>query len=200
MAAAGTMTRRPTERGDGDELGFVALYEAHVDFVWRNARRMGVPDASLEDVVQDVFVVAHRRLRDFERRSAVTTWLFGILLRVIKDHRRAAARHAARVAGLSAQATGEPQADSGPLEDVARREAMRLLHRLLGVLDDEKRSVFVLVELEQISVTDAARTLGVNVNTAHARLRAARTLFQAALARHHDDAALPQARGRSHAR
>ncbi|MGE3634951.1 MAG: RNA polymerase sigma factor, partial [Sandaracinaceae bacterium] len=64
------------------------IYDACFDFVWRSARRMGVAEAHADDVVQEVFLVAHRRLADFEGRSSVRTWLFGILLRVVSDHRR----------------------------------------------------------------------------------------------------------------
>ena len=64
------------------------VYRAHVGFVWRVLRRLGVEDAALEDVVHDVFLVVHRRLADFEGRSAVTTWLYGIARRVAADYRR----------------------------------------------------------------------------------------------------------------
>ena len=71
---------------------FSALYEEHFDFVWRSARYLGEPDASLDDAVQDVFLVAYRRFQDFEARSSPRTWLFAITMRVISDHRRSRRR------------------------------------------------------------------------------------------------------------
>jgi hypothetical protein len=71
---------------------FDEIYRDHFAFVWRSARRLGVDASSLDDVVQEVFVIAHRRLPSFEGRSSVSTWLFGITLRVARDHRRSRAR------------------------------------------------------------------------------------------------------------
>src|SRR5262245_16282732 len=75
-----------------EPVAFDAVYDACFDFVWRNARRLGVPDAQLDDAVQEVFLVVHRRLADFEGRSSIKTWVFGILLKVAADHRRALRR------------------------------------------------------------------------------------------------------------
>src|SRR5687767_2802019 len=71
---------------------FDQVYDEHVDFVWRSARRLGVPGTFADDVVQQTFLVVHRRLHDFEHRSSVKTWLFSILLRVVQDHRRSMRR------------------------------------------------------------------------------------------------------------
>jgi RNA polymerase sigma-70 factor (ECF subfamily) len=157
------------------------VYREHFDYVWRNVRRLGVSEAQADDAVQDVFIVVHRRLSEFEGRSSLRTWLFGILVRVARDHRRSRARQEAKAQAVAAEM------DSGteptPADLAARREAARILEGLLDQLDEEKREVFVLVELEQTSVADVAEALGLNVNTAHARLRAARQQFEAAVTR-----------------
>ena len=157
------------------------IYREHFAFVWRSAKRLGVRDAALDDVVQEVFVIVHRRLEDFEGRSAIRTWLFGITLRVARDHRRSVARKSpdGAVDPDTLHATAP-----GPGETMERVEAMRLLYAILDELDDERREVFVMAELEQMTMPDIATTLGINVNTAYARLRAARQAFEAALARH----------------
>jgi RNA polymerase sigma-70 factor (ECF subfamily) len=161
---------------------FDDVYREHFGFVWRSARRLGVADASLDDVVQEVFVVVHRRLATFEGRSSVRTWLFGITLRVARDHRRSAAR---RRDGHEVAADPDTLATpGGPAESAERAEAVRLLHALLDELDDERREVFVMSELEQLPMPEIAEALGINVNTAYARLRTARQAFEAALARH----------------
>ena len=164
-----------------ESLAFDDVYQAHFSFVWRSAKRLGVSEASLDDAVQEVFVVVHRRLADFERRSSLRTWLFGITLRVVRDHRRAARRRdpGAPVDPDTLRATG-----NGPAENAEQQEAVRLLHALLDELDDERREVFVMSELEQMAMPEIAEALGLNVNTAYARLRAARQEFEQALARH----------------
>lgn len=160
---------------------FESVYHAHFSFVWRSAKRLGVRDAAIDDAVQEVFVVVHRRLADFEGRSSLRTWLFGITLRVVRDHRRSARRRdpGSEVDPDSLRATG-----SGPAETAEKAEAVRLLHALLDELHDDRREVFVMAELEQMPMPEVAEALEINVNTAHARLRAARQEFEQALARH----------------
>lgn len=162
-------------------LVFDDVYREHFAFVWRAAKRLGAAGGSLDDVVQEVFVVVHRRLGDFEGRSSVKTWLFGIALRVVRDHRRAARRRpvepAVDVDSLESNA-------NGPAENAERAEAVRVLHALLDQLADERREIFVMADLEQMTMPEIAETLGLNVNTAYARLRLARQEFEQALERH----------------
>ena len=73
-------------------LDFDAVYAEHAGFVCRVLRGMGLPDAQLDDAVQDVFLVVHRRLGEFDGQAKVRTWLFGIALRVASHHRRRAKR------------------------------------------------------------------------------------------------------------
>lgn len=175
-AEAQSASREATE-----ELSFDGVYQAHFRFVWRSAKRLGVGNASLDDVVQEVFVVVHRRLPDFEGRSSLGTWLFGITLRVVRDHRRSAGRRDPRC-------EIDPDTlltdDRDPGEHAEKAEAVRLLHALLDTMDDDRRAVFVMADLEQMAMPDIADALGINVNTAYARLRAARQDFEQALARH----------------
>ncbi len=159
------------------------VYDAHFSFVWRNLRRLGVPEASLEDAAQDVFLVVHRRWDTFDARwSSVETWLFGIVMRVAKNHRRSARRRAWAVPSGDV-ADVLPSPDDSPAEVVARREAAALLDRLLDALDDDRRAIVVLVDVEQMTVRQAAEALGLNLNTAYWRLRAARRELQAAVQR-----------------
>jgi len=161
-------------------LTFDDAYRAHFAFVWRSAKRLGVSDAALDDVVQEVFVIVHRRLADFEGRSSLKTWLFGITLRVARDHRRAVKRRPADTT-VDPDALGAP---GGPAHDAEKAEAVRLLYAILDEMDDERREVFVMAELEQMPMPEIAEGLGMNVNTAYARLRSARQLFEQSVARH----------------
>jgi RNA polymerase sigma-70 factor (ECF subfamily) len=155
------------------------LYDAHFERVWRQLRRLGVPQASLDDAVQDVFLVAHRRLADFEGRSSPRTWLAGIAIRIAKDYRRRLSRKGA-LDGLSADI---PDPAPGPVDLASRSEAARLVDRILRGMDDIKREVFVLAEIEQFTMPEIAEVLGINVNTAYSRLRLARAQFEEAVAK-----------------
>jgi RNA polymerase sigma-70 factor (ECF subfamily) len=157
---------------------FAEVYEAHFEFVWRSARRLGVFDAALDDVVQDVFVTVYRRLGEFEGRSQLKTWIFGILRHHVRDMRRSMQRKP-----TEALATEPLDGSDGPHECALRQQGTKLLHHLLGTLDDDLREVFVLAELEQMSVPEIASALSANVNTVYSRLRTARQEFDAALKR-----------------
>lgn len=175
--------------GDADArrtpLDFVAVYDAHFDFVFRSVRRLGVDPASAEDVAQEVFLVVHRRLAEFEGRSTPKTWIFGIALRVVRDHRRTVRRKRLGADVRADEAALERIVDQnhGPLEALAKAEAAQLLEGLLDNLDDEKREVFVLAELEGMSVPEIVEIIGGNPNTVHSRLRAARRAFEEGVAR-----------------
>ena len=164
---------------------FDDTYEENFSFVWRSVRRLGVPASIVADAVQDVFVVVHRRLPDFEARASVRTWLYAIVIRVVRDYRRTYRRKELPVlrAGETADPDEQASRDQGPHELVVRSEAARTLHELLDGLDEDKREVFVLAELEQLSVPEIAEAVGINLNTAYSRLRAARQDFEQAVAR-----------------
>jgi RNA polymerase sigma-70 factor (ECF subfamily) len=177
--------------------GLPEIYAQHADFVWRNLRRLGVHESNIDDAVQDVFLVVHRRLGDFEARAQITTWLFGIVLRVAQSYRRSSMRRRARLTDAPAHEVEQIPVTTaeGPGELLERREASQMLHKLLDELDDDKRAVLVCVELEQMTVPEAAESLGLNLNTAYGRLRAARAAFNEAVARVQKQMAERAARG-----
>jgi RNA polymerase sigma-70 factor (ECF subfamily) len=164
---------------------FGQVYRELFGFVWRSARGFGVTAAAVDDVVQEIFVVVHRRLPDFEGRSSLRTWVSGIVLNVVRHHRRHVARK-----NPPRDATGEllepdqqASPDPDPFEGALQAENARKLQRLLDTLDDDKREVLVLAELEELSIPEIAEALGINVNTAYSRLRLARERFELALKR-----------------
>jgi RNA polymerase sigma-70 factor (ECF subfamily) len=156
---------------------FESVYEAYFDFAWTNLRRMGVRPANLDDAVQDLFIVVHRRLHEFAARSSIKTWLAAIAWRVASDYRR----HETRKGGTEPL----PETLAANLPDphgaAVHAEALRQLDALLRQLDDDKRAVFVLAELEQMTVPEIAEALELNLNTVYSRLRAARRTFDEAL-------------------
>lgn len=160
-----------------------ALFRAHFEFVRRVLRRCGVAEANLDDAVQEVFLVVHRRIDDFEGRSSETTWLYAVAVRVASTLRRSATRERARREKAGAQMHSGSEAD--PERELSRSEAAQLLDRLLDELDTTKRTVFVLAELEGVPVPEIAQIMEANLRTTHSRLRLARKRFNDALQRHH---------------
>src|SRR5262245_31242417 len=95
------------------------IYEENFEFVWRNARRMGVEESACEDVVHEVFVVAIRRISGFEGRSSVRTWLYGILVHVVQEHRRKRKQRLEK----ETEANLDRPSQDGPAEELAKKEA-----------------------------------------------------------------------------
>jgi RNA polymerase sigma-70 factor (ECF subfamily) len=155
-----------------------SVYREHFKSVWRVLRRLGVSPALLDDAAQDVFLVVQRKLGDVEPGSGVRSWILAIAVRVAHEYRRRAGRR--RTEPLD---EGLVDAAPGPARQSEMQEAIRLLSELLAELDEKKRVVFVLSELEQLSVPEIAQALGVNPNTVYSRLRSAKRQFDAGLAR-----------------
>lgn len=149
---------------------FQALYHQHFDFVWRSLRRLGVAPASVEDAVQDTFIVVHRRIADLRPDASAKAFLFAIALRVAHDYRRSARRKATEKLDEDALSTRE----AGPFDRLAKAEATRVLERFLDSLDDDKRAVFASAELEGMTAPEISEALQVPVNTVYSRLRLAR--------------------------
>lgn len=166
---------------------FDVLYDEHFDVVWRTARRLGVPEAGADDVVQDVFLVLHRRLAEYDGRTPIKRWILGITVRVVGDHRRRYRRKDAPCVPQPADSDGNVLLASSrppPSAELEQQEQVRLLEQLLGQLPEDKREVLVLSELEEMTVPEIAELLGANVNTVYTRLRAARQEFEKLYARH----------------
>lgn len=149
----------------------------HGPYVWRVLRRLGVAEADVDDVCQEVFLVVHRKLAEFEGRSTIRTWMYGIAVRAAADYRkRAHRRHEVPTAAMP----DHPSPADDPDRSLQLRQARSLLDELVGALDDDKRAVFVLFEIEQLSMQDVAVALGCPLQTVYSRLYAARAQIQAA--------------------
>ena len=156
---------------------FQLLFVEHVDFVWRALKRHGVHEREIEDVCQEVFLVVHRRLGEFEGRSSVRTWIYGIALRVALAHRRKA--HLRREVLDDAGAEQVPDEDSVNLfEQTSHKRTLELASYALSQMDADKREVFVLYELEGLTMAEIAESQEVPESTALSRLYAAREEIQ----------------------
>jgi RNA polymerase sigma-70 factor (ECF subfamily) len=175
-----------------ERMSFQELYNEHFRFVWRSMRRLGVPEGDVADAVQDAFLVVHRKLSEFEGRSKVTTWLFGICLRVARDRRRLA--HERRRSNNDEEPLLEASDDRADVAvEVERRQGIAMIERLLEKLPDDQRAVFVLFELEGMSGEEIAESLGIPLGTVYSRLRIAREAFRLSVARlRARDQALPR--------
>jgi RNA polymerase sigma-70 factor (ECF subfamily) len=160
---------------DADE--FARLFAAEAPRVWRVLRRLGIAQADLEDVCQEVFLVVYQRWHEFRGDSSLRTWIYGIALRKALGHRRR--KHVRDSRPLAHEPSTAPEQQQA-LESAEQRQ---LLQRALDRLGDGKREVFVLYELEQLAMREVADALGLPLHTAYARLYAARAELAATLRR-----------------
>jgi RNA polymerase sigma-70 factor (ECF subfamily) len=156
---------------------FDALYTEHAAYLWRQARALGVSEASVEDVLQEVFLIVHRRLAEFEGRSRLRSWIVGILVRVAANHRR---RHRKDRHEPLDELTSS---DASPLEAASRREAARVAEAILAELDEAQRTVFVLTEIGGLTAHEIGEIVDASPNTVSSRLRLARAEFERQLVR-----------------
>ncbi len=166
----------------GAPLSVLTVHETQSDFVFRSLQRLGVRPADLEDVFQEVFIVVHKRLHSYDGSSALTTWLFGVCLRVAAAHRRRAWFRREVPTEDAADVREAPESER-PDEALAARQAQALVRRVLDRMDIDKRAVFVMFELDQLPSDEIATILGVPVGTVWSRLSAARKQFEKLLGR-----------------
>lgn len=171
-------------------LSFQQVYEAHFHYIWRCLRGLGVSEHALDDAAHDVFLVVQRKLSSFDGSEArLTTWLYEIALRIGRRYRSQTAKDARRSVALlppeldeaSAEQVSVEQADRGC--ELEHAERLALARRALDALDADKREAFVLGCVEQRSAPEIAELTGVPLNTVYSRLRAARRVFAAEIAR-----------------
>jgi RNA polymerase sigma-70 factor (ECF subfamily) len=146
------------------------VFRDHAPFVWRTLRHYGVPEADLEDATQEVFLVVQRKLPEFRGDSSLRTWLHSICRRVAADWRKSRDRRREVLTDAPPDSL-EPAAQE---RLVHAQRTRTLLARLLADLDDDKREVFVLYEIEELPMAEVAASIGCPVQTAYYRLYAAR--------------------------
>ena len=162
-------------------LNFDEIYETWYDVVSRWVRALGGPEAEREDLVQDVFVVVHRRLVDFDGEN-VPGWLYQIARRRVRDFRRLL-----WVKNLLHKRSEIPEGlmyvGPGPADALETKEKRRLLEQLLAKLNEPERAALVLFEVEGYSGAQIANLQGVPLNTVWARIHKGRKKLQAHLTR-----------------
>jgi RNA polymerase sigma-70 factor (ECF subfamily) len=163
-----------------DSARLTRVAQEHLDFVWRCLRRFGVPAADADDAAQQVFLVAADKLSDVpvERERA---FLFATAARIAANARRSIRRRQSAYDSLS-MAPEEQSVSQDELSDQLRARA--LLDQVMADMPEDLREVFVLFEIEEISIQDIATTLDIPIGTVGSRLRRARQAFQQAVTRH----------------
>lgn len=177
----GEYARRGLFRGGQDvdvsvSVSVKQAFREHYAYIFRAIRSFGVPDERVDDAVQDVFMVLHRRKDDYDGRASIRTWLRGIARVVARRHLAAAAKEE-----RNRQANDLPAETSR--NDIERRllkqDAASAVQSFLDTLDVEQRETFYLVDIEGMRPPVIAQELGVSVNTIYSRLRLARRKFKA---------------------
>jgi RNA polymerase sigma-70 factor (ECF subfamily) len=170
-----------------------SLFHHHFDLVWRTVRRLGVPPEAIDDAAQEVFVIASRRLASIEHGKE-RAFLYGTAVRVASTARRTSSRRRQMQPPLADEAP-DPSDTAPPADElVDRKRARELLDQLVARLPDDTRPVFVLYELEGLTMEEIATCLEVPPGTVASRLRRAREAFQAAIAKIDRDNARKEAR------
>jgi RNA polymerase sigma-70 factor (ECF subfamily) len=166
-------------------LDFRTIFDTYGDFVQRTLRKLGVPSADVHDLCQETFVVVHRRLRDYDGRASLRTWIYAICSRMALAHRRSLrARREDACEDPEPLAAAAAQDESAKSDrDIDVRRAVAEVEMLLSALDDEKRKVLVLHEIEGLSMSKIAGAVGCPVQTAYSRLHAARRAMKISLER-----------------
>jgi len=155
-------------------LDLAQIYAEQADFVWLTLARLGVRESDREDVMQEVFLVVHRRLDSLRAQEALRSWLYSICRRSVSNHRRRAYHTRERSAdGLELELAPANEAD-GPEEAAVAKEAHDQLEVILGGLSDNKRIVFVMFEIELRTALEIATALAIPLGTVHSRIHAAR--------------------------
>lgn len=184
---------RGTERGPRGDLletdpstdkSFQAIYDAWFEDVSRWIRALGGPAADRDDIVQEVFLVVRRRLPRFDGTNTAG-WLYRITRRQVRDYRRRAwVKHIFSARSRRDELDLLPHAGASPAAALEDKERHRILFALLDKMSEDRRSAFVLFEIDGLSGEEIARVQGVPVNTVWTRLHHARKEFFALAARY----------------
>jgi len=167
------------EQEPHEVVGAEALFRAHAGFVASFLRRLSVPEADVDDLVQEVFVIAHRKGGYVTGPAQPRTWLGAIALRVAQSGRRSRQRHPSALSDGAAPAdTASERLD--PAEQLETQRALQRVQRALDQLSLEHRATFVLFEIEGESCDNIAAALQVPLGTVYSRLHAARRRFLSA--------------------
>lgn len=164
----------------GPHPSFREIFASEARYVWRSLLALGVGESDVPDASQQVFVVLQKKLSQLNDGCALRTFIYGICLRVSSDYRNRAHVRRERLCAAPPEL-----GMAGDQETLAvHRQALERLQDALAALEAPQREVFVLYEIEEMSMADVARAVGCPLQTAYSRLHAARKTVAAALGEH----------------
>jgi RNA polymerase sigma-70 factor (ECF subfamily) len=161
---------------------FPHIFQQHARFLWRTLMNLGVPSRDAQDLCQEVLVIVHRRLPDFDGRS-LRGWLYGICVRVASDYRRSAPARLEIPHGELPEGSAPPD----QLEQLDQRAERRRLLRALERISEDKRAALILYEVEELTLAEVSEALGVPLQTVYSRIKAARLELRHELLRQQQD-------------
>jgi len=179
----------------GNQLSFQLLVERYQDRIFGLVRHYTRSMVEVEDIVQDTFIKAYRKLETFQRQSSFSTWLYRIAVNTSLDFLKRAGRNPVRaiedpeVVGTPTQA-GAPRSIAAPDANLEREEIARITHEVLEEIPENFRTVLVLREFEGMAYQEMADLLGISIGTIESRLFRARARFKDALVRMHPEYAV----------
>jgi len=159
-------------------LDFDDVFRTHFSRVARTMRSLGVEPAMVDDATQDVFVILHSKLHEFEGRSTLATWIYAVTFRVAQNHRRKS-----RFRAHEPLSGAEPEPSADPAERFAEGQAAEFVQRFCSTLNEAKRDAFALCVIEGRPPPEVAELLGVTLSTLYSRVAAARSEFRRELRR-----------------
>lgn len=166
---------------------FSDIVKHHSGYVFRVLRFLGVREADVEDLCQETFIIVHRKLPSYEPRAELRTWIYAIALRIVSDyHKRAYRKREALVERMP-----ELRIPAQQEHTLEQRQECELLEKLISTLSDEQRQVFVLYEIEALTMREIAQIVGRPLQTIYSRLQVARKQVENELARLRAKGALP---------
>ena len=165
----------PTAQPAPRALDVATLFDAHGAWVHQAAQRLTASPGAADDVVQEVFLLAHRRRAELDERLGIRTWLYRATVNVARQQRRSDRRYGSILDRFRSEPVRE---QPGPDADLARRQSGLQIHAAVASLSDVQREVFVLFELEHLDGAEIAVILDIPINTVWSRLRLARVTFK----------------------
>lgn len=165
------------------EQAFHALFASTCQHITHQAARMRVPTYAIDDVVQDTYLIAFRRLPEFRGTAALRHWLSSILKNVVRNYFRQQRRRG-RGEALSSEVVDPSQlvdGSPGPDELVSSHQTAQAVRNAMKRLDRAQANVFQSVELEGSTVAEIANETSTKPQTVYSRLKAARRVFRRAM-------------------
>jgi len=159
---------------------FDQVYNDTFRFVWRIIKKQCIHDSSVDDLVQEVFIAVYKQLPQFECKSVVKTWVYGIIKNVMHNYRRVNRRKGSSRA-INCDVVDPNDLISNNIDqfEIAKRlQAKLILNDIISKMDSDKAEVFVLHELEDMSIAEISELIKVNINTVYSRLRFSRKQFE----------------------